>query len=375
MTERIIQMHWRCRHCGLVGPGLQGEDEGLRCSGCGSQKSDESWIMPSDTAAAPTVTDPALLKRAKAGANWSCRFCGSEERALHGGCSACGANKNEPTGSAEPSRDAPSVAEDTPSAPVSPLAELSRFRPNRTQAIVASFIAACGLFAWLMFWLFAAHHDVAAVTSMHWKHVEVVEEIHTKNGSGWASNMPFDAFDKSCDRRLKGHRDCDPYKCNAHQVSYQCNCTGGDSYSCNCREVCTSNNNGSASCRKSCSTCRTPRSCQTCWRTEYDTCYKRCPVYEDHCEYKYREWNAIGTQQLSGSTHETKWPQMKYTPPGQRVQRSQDYEIAIKSTSDADRKWELSPRSENEFNAYRIGSKHEVEWTYAGTVKVLRPAP
>lgn len=87
-------MLWQCRHCQATNPGLQGEDEGLRCKGCGSQRSDEPWIMP-DVNAAPAVTDKALQRRANAGAVWVCKFCQHSERNEHKACSVCGAERFE----------------------------------------------------------------------------------------------------------------------------------------------------------------------------------------------------------------------------------------------------------------------------------------
>lgn len=90
MSERIIELTWDCRSC-------KHENKGrfIVCERCGSPKDkNETYKMPSTPPPpAATVTDPALLRLANAGENWTCTFCGSHTRDLDGTCGQCGAGR------------------------------------------------------------------------------------------------------------------------------------------------------------------------------------------------------------------------------------------------------------------------------------------
>ncbi|UJR78381.1 hypothetical protein [Sandaracinus amylolyticus] len=89
MSSRKIELTWVCTSCGHRNLGRFAE-----CKACGSPKdASERYQMPGDTRAAPTVSDPALLRLAHAGANWRCTFCGTESRALVASCEHCGAQR------------------------------------------------------------------------------------------------------------------------------------------------------------------------------------------------------------------------------------------------------------------------------------------
>lgn len=380
MSEWTIQMHWKCKHCGHVGPGLEGEDEGLRCSNCGSQKSDEDWIMPDDTSRAAAVTDPELLRRAHAGENWVCSFCRHEERNLHDKCSACGADRDTgvPTIPDSPRSIATSQISTTPPSPSPDTSRQSRrfqrspkpWVPNgplwtgkprwhRYGSILLIALVA-GAIVWGLIWLLTDRTATVRVQHMSWERTEVLEQRSTENGSGWGS--PIGAFDVSCSQKLKEHRNCNPYDCNPRQVPYKCNCTGGETYKCNCRPDCRSNKNGSATCTEKCDTCTKPRKCQTCTRTEYDTCYEKCPVFDDYCSYKYYTWSALKRDKREGTDHAPVWPGLTTTSNTQRIQRSERYSVQFDG---GDRNWTRTYPLQR-FQRFRPGQRFEAIWNRGG---------
>lgn len=86
MNERKIELTWVCTSCQHRN---RGRDK--VCAGCGDAKdASERFEMPGDTAAAASVTDPALLAAARAGADWRCTFCRGDNRALDAVCKRCG---------------------------------------------------------------------------------------------------------------------------------------------------------------------------------------------------------------------------------------------------------------------------------------------
>ncbi|MBL8933515.1 MAG: hypothetical protein JNM69_03120 [Archangium sp.] len=82
-------MTWRCSSCGHQNLGRHGV-----CQRCANpMDGSEQWEMPADTAAAPSVTDPALLAIAMGGSDWRCAHCDSNQRNADGSCRNCGAGK------------------------------------------------------------------------------------------------------------------------------------------------------------------------------------------------------------------------------------------------------------------------------------------
>ena len=343
----------------MVGPGLRGEDEGLRCSNCGSQKADEPWIMPEYVEAAPAITDPALLERAKAGENWTCGSCRHEERALHQSCSVCGAPRDSGQSVT------PVALSQAPEPEPGP-----RLTPERRRLfalIVGGITLTCALYA-IGNYLFGTHTTTATISAVLWQRAAWLEERHIKDGSDWSDELRAGAFDATCDRKLRKHVDCNPHKCNAHTVSYSCNCTGGDSYQCGSSRSCTSNNNGSATCTDTPKYCRNPRLCQTCTRTEWDTCYDRCPVFGEFCRYRYPLWEEIARKTASGADLKPWWPELVAIGQDQRVGRSEAYTVKF---TDGEHVWKTQPRDETEFTRNVPGSRRRVEYSRAGAFCVV----
>ena len=89
MSERHIELVWRCTSCANENLGRCAE-----CQLCGNRKDDsEEYEMPADPSAVESVTDPALLAIAKGGENWSCKYCGSNQRNAAGECRRCGGDR------------------------------------------------------------------------------------------------------------------------------------------------------------------------------------------------------------------------------------------------------------------------------------------
>lgn len=331
--ERIIQMDWVCRYCRHRNPGLAGEDQGMRCAGCGHPKDVEEYGMPGDTSAAESVTDPRLLELAGAGENRPCPACGSEVRALAPQCPSCG-SVVPAAAIARESRPPPASEDDDDDAPAPPR-EPRRSRRLPTVSLPALlgavvFLLALGAAA---LWFSEPHKTVytATIISIAWRRVEHLEERHVERATAWYA-PEIGAFNMSCERKQHGtepcrphtcdcHRavrecnctggdeyDCNPHKveyechctsgdrydCNPHEVEYDCRCRGGEEYDCRCQNVekCVPLKNGAAKCttRRVCDTCTRPRRCDTCTRTEHDRCTRprtcdTCSRIEhDRCE-------------------------------------------------------------------------------------------
>lgn len=383
-----IELHWTCSSCGHKNLGRHTD-----CQNCGSPKErDEKYEMkPDDPSSAAHVTDPSLLKLAKAGANYHCPYCGADVRAMNEVCGNCAARRHEDeeeagefdeekvgllTDQDEPESkpayappkygggggDDGGDSEDDP---------LPRRRFNWRAALIAlGAVAAVAGIVWLCVFLFVPREVDATVAGVNWRIDAALRQKTLMHGEGWRSDMPMGTFNESCDNRQNGTEDCEPHECNCRDVPYDCNCTGGDSYSCNCRDVCTDNGNGFASCHQECDTCTTPRTCQTCYNRECDTCYNQCPVYEDWCSYDYHEWPVVQRDSTSGNDLEVSPPSLRAHGPDQRLDVNERYEVRF---TDGEDNWTLRPDARNEFTRYPPDARWRIKVNRAGQVWPLRP--
>jgi hypothetical protein len=366
-TRRVtIQMFWTCKTCGTKNPGLEGkEDESLRCSGCGNQKSDEPYEMPDDVQAAPEITDQRLLDLANADENWTCRFCRHQERNLHDQCSVCGAPRGERKRPARPPTEARIEVDDE-------VPPRKRFNGPLLIGISAGAIALAGI-VWLFIWLFTPHEAVARIVASRWTRTENLLQRKTVDHEDWRDDLPEGSFDISCKRKKKGVKDCNPKKCDCKTEYKDCNCIGGEPEKCKCKtkRTCIDNGNGSATCdeEESCETCYTKKTCDKCPKEVCETCYEKCPVFDDWCTAKSHEWPVINTKTTSGSDLHPVWAGLVAVGNLQRIERTESYAIKL---ANGDRFWPYSPSSENEYIRL-VGSKDglRISYTNAGTVSIL----
>ena len=79
---------WDCPSCGRKG----NRGPVKFCGGCGSPRgADVKFYLPDD---APEVTDSEALRRARAGPDWICNYCGADNPADNVFCSGCGASRD-----------------------------------------------------------------------------------------------------------------------------------------------------------------------------------------------------------------------------------------------------------------------------------------
>lgn len=287
MTERQIEMTWRCSSCGHQNLGRHGVCQ--RCSN--PMDGSEHWEMPADTSTAPSVTDPSLLAIAKGGPDWRCEHCDSNQRNADGSCRNCGAGK--------------------PSRPPTPI---------RTTGCTWGCSAILGVmamgFAGLVFAGFAVFHlsgrttaprapfvglseelevDVV-VTGGHWERRVDIERQQLVAHEGFKGDIPADAVEvKAAGSRvhhveqvqdgwtLEAYTEEVPDGTRNRTITEQVD-DGTDSRTrtervrcgedCSpgretCREVCKPNGNGFATCRKECS--RERERCTPKWCTETKT--------------------------------------------------------------------------------------------------------
>ncbi len=164
--------YWDCPSCGTkknLGPNAT-------CASCGQPRGPKIPFYTDDSA--PVVEDPELVARARAGADWKCKYCGADNRAGVMDCHQCGAG---PDGSV--SRQQHFVA--TGPAPKKGVS------PKLILAIVLGVLGVLGLGLYLGFLRTKAL--TVTVESASWVRTAEVEERRTKKDSAWEEDVPSGA--------------------------------------------------------------------------------------------------------------------------------------------------------------------------------------
>lgn len=380
MSERVwtVENKWRCTSCGSENLGRH-----MECQNCRNPK-DTSEVDEAANPNAPKVTDPALLRLANQGANWVCEYCGGQVRDEFGKCvKNCGAPRAAPA-PADTAEHAVHRAEETghrrraprprpppttvpgPGVPLYPslVGEKPLWAriPTWVWLVLGGFALLGGL-AKLVHFLVTPWEERVTVASIAWEFKSDLHQKTLEHGEDWGH--PYNAFNVSCDRRLKTHRDCNPYQCNPYTESYECNCT---SHECNCTTSCRDKKNGFSECRERCSTCR---SCSTCTRTAYRTCYERCPVYDDWCSYDYYDWPVVKSLTTNGIAHDERWPALEASGQDQRLDKTARFDVNFAREQGEAKTWAYSPKDMLEFKLFDTGAKWHIEVNHMGSVTPL----
>jgi hypothetical protein len=91
VPEFQIEMLWRCDTCRTENGGLK-----KTCGNCGKPKDkEEDYMSGHEITVDDALTDPDGIRQAKAGPDWTCRYCGSRQRKLDGNCANCTAGQKD----------------------------------------------------------------------------------------------------------------------------------------------------------------------------------------------------------------------------------------------------------------------------------------
>jgi hypothetical protein len=364
--ERIIEMTWRCSTCKRQNLGRY-----KSCQTCGNPKDgSEEFEMPSDTAHAPTVTDANLLRLAKAGPDWRCRFCGSDQRRLDGNCANCGA-----------AYDGGPIRMATPALP----------RKSAWPVLLTALLTLGGVGGGCIYGVlkWSELPYTATVSAVAWEQVIDVERYALRTHEGFKEAIPDDAINvKPIGQRVHHTEKVqngfttqsfvdtvpDGTALQTYTVRQACgeDCTTTPQV---CREVCRSNSNGFATCRQECSGGK--RKCTTRYcsdqrirevpKTRSQTKQLRIPAYRDEPRYadafSYQAWSwgPNRTERETGTdVLKLRWPagaRSTGLPRGEqeRERRSGKYYVTLKYRYD-DKTVKFEVKTPAELGRYRVGS-------------------
>lgn len=175
---------WDCPVCGRKGN--RGPDK--FCGGCGSPRGPAvQFYLPDD---APEVVEAEALKRAAAGPDWICPYCGADNPADNAFCSGCGAPRD-----GAKTREITEQRFDAPPPSPKPLAA-----PPPQKGGGSRFKLGCGLgclglivLAALFVFLGRPKPTTLTVTGFHWLRTIAVEELRPVTEEAWEGEVPSGA--------------------------------------------------------------------------------------------------------------------------------------------------------------------------------------
>jgi hypothetical protein len=267
MSDEIIEMFWGCTVCSARSRGRF-----KNCEQCGAPRTDASpEYLPDDVQAAPAVTDPELLRKANAGADWRCRYCGSSAFRADGSCAQCGSPQADSTA-------LEAIAE------VPEPSDVAVLQPDRRR-LVAGLALGAVVLAGILWALFRERVYDVIVAQVSWRSTVHIERYAVHGHESFTEGIVTGAFAQTSlgsrhhhDERILDHYVPVPYTVQEfagyRSESYSAREACGEScYS--TPRVCTSSKNGFARCTgggEHCSTkyCSVTRTRQVP-KVEYDT--------------------------------------------------------------------------------------------------------
>jgi hypothetical protein len=168
----------------------------LACAGCGATRDEDVTFFLEDEA--PEVTDEALLRAARAGADWLCAHCGSSNRPVAPRCATCGAERGD--SAAREVHERPL----RPEAPPPAAAARPAPRPSRRllPILLPLGLAVLGGIAWLALRITEVPVTVAG---FEWERTIEIESLRTVRESAWADEVPSDVRTLSRERAVRRH--------------------------------------------------------------------------------------------------------------------------------------------------------------------------
>lgn len=410
VANRRIELTWVCTSC-------QRQNLGRNkvCEGCGNPKdASEHFEMPGDTRAVASVTDPALLRAAAAGADWRCPFCRADNTALNVVCKQCGAER----GATPANRPAPRVGVALASAT---LAAPSRPWPLGRMLLAVVLPFALGVPCLLGVVLFSANRSppapyvppTSSIGSAHvqaraWQTTRIAMRHRLVEQEGFAEQEPADAIDVTADGVRHHHddqvEDGTEQQAYTEDVPYQDTETYTESVPCGddcttipqtCHEVCEDEGNGFASCHDECSgggqSC-TPRTCsetrtRTVTRTRPEARTRTVPHYRavprDAPWFRWRTWAWVSDRRAThtGTSEAPTWPSDEELGAGaplgdgeeERIDTSATWSVTVRD--DAGRSLPWMPPNLDDLARFPVGAAVAVEIDpYGNLARVLDAA-
>lgn len=190
-TVAIREGKWKCSYCGSVNLGRD-----AACQACGQTRGkDVQFYLDEDAA---EVNEAGLLGAAKAGADWTCSFCSTNNRGDATVCRQCGAERGASASLKE--KFIPAGG----SEPASPSAQPAPKKKAGPLGIVIGIAAAVLLCVGAYFLFFSASEKIGVLEGGSWQRSIPVEAYLWQQHQAWEGQVPANAVVLSSQREKYG---------------------------------------------------------------------------------------------------------------------------------------------------------------------------
>lgn len=350
-----VELYWTCPNC-------QGENLGsvTTCGSCGSPQPKD--VEFHQARSQELISDEEKLKRAKAGADIHCGFCGTRNPATAVTCSQCGSDLAEGArrqsagrvvgafkqGAAEPIKcpscgtmndgkalkciscgTALSRAEKAKAA-AQPVAT----RAAKPRNLAIGGVALLVLCAAIYFLFFRTSDVQAQVSAVQWERSIAIEAYGDVEREDWWDEVPSDAEVNSCSPEIRSVQAQPP---NSGAYTEVC----GTPYT-------VETGSGFAEVVQDC---------------EYE-------VYEDYCSYTVQDWYAADTVTLRGDDLNPQWPNPALSASQRLGEESESYACIF---ADGDRTYTYTTESFEDFSRCQLGATFTLRVNSLGGVVSIEP--
>jgi hypothetical protein len=348
----IREGKWKCPGCGEVNRGAV-----TQCAQCGATRDENTKFFLDEDA--PEVTDQEELRKAEAGADWVCEYCGNASSALSPTCTGCGAPRSQkekkhgdviPLGAPAAGPAAPGPAPAGPGA-AGPLLGLGM---GAVGIFLLLSCLLCSVTSWL---LFHTKSDTATVTQVSWERTVAVEDLRPTRREAW-DGAPQGAYDVSHRREQRGTRRVQTGT-HTEYASEQVR-TGTRHVVVGHRDLGNGHFEDVTRDEPIYTTRQVPRQVAT---------YVDEPVFGEKYFFTLDEWQVVRTERKKGGTDGPAWPPVALDGKEREGARSELYLVTLRGTSAGERT--LRAGDQEVWSRLQPGSTWRVDYSAAGRFDVL----
>lgn len=306
----IREGRWDCPSCGRIGN--RGPER--YCAGCGAPRGAEvRFYLPPE---APEVTDAAALAAAQAGPDWTCGYCGGDNRADATHCTQCGAGRDG-------SQPRP-VLEHLDAAPPPPPPMPPALGPQkkRGKGCLIFAMVSVGLLL-LLVWCNRPREVALTPVGYSWLRTVEIQALKPVEEEGWEGEVPSNA------RVLSSRREV--YRTDRVQVGTRRESkavservqVGSERVKTGSRDL----GNGYFEDLYEDRPVYENRDRQV---TETVPVYEERPVYKQRLRYAITQWVTVRTESARGTRQDAAWPVERLSPGEQVGARTETYEVQFR---------------------------------------------
>ncbi len=358
-----VELEWTCPNCSTRNPGPQ-----KTCSSCGMPQPDD--VQFEQPAQEKILTDKAKIKKAKAGPDIHCYYCGSRHPGDATTCTQCGADLTAGTkrehgqvlGAHRSKAAAPvncpacgtsnqadaakcvqcgsALTQAQPAPPPVPSAEKKPAKKSKGRLFGGLGLAAVGLIccaaAIAFFVLFNRTSDLTGkVDGVSWERAVTIEGLVPVTHEDWHDQLPAESKRGACTAKLRRTVDNPP--------------SGGDA-----KEV-----------------CGTPYTVDQ--GSGHGEVVQDCKyeIYEQFCKYAVDEWREVDKRVEKGTSFTPRWPVFSLADRQREGEREETYTCHF-STEDG--KYSYSSSNADLLNSCNVGSRWVLKVNTFNMVTDIEPA-